>query len=461
MADGGIPAGPNMDEVLYERVIHDKPWMWISMMILVLAASLLMQVGCGPQDPQPTPPAPSLNEPNPTDHSPTPMPDAVPTPNIAATVEVQVAAAVAAFPTVAPVLTATPVPTPAPTPDLAATIAVQVAAAVAAIPTASPVPAVTPARPPAPTPDLAATIAVQVAATIAAITTATPAPTPTPIPLPTATPRPTPTPIPLPTATPRPTPTPIPLPTATPRPTPTPTPLPTAISTPTPTPTPVPIATPTPRPTGPVRFGPVDVDLAHNPENGQPERHLAGVYASKADVHATFTNPFAPTYTSPLVLHGFALGVTGQPEKEFLGVTLRLDWFRGFPTDPAVIRSHLDVFSYTDADGPGVLFASIFLDNDYADIRKGAGQANTLRVETSSDLGFVWVWLNDHRMSWDKDCASDDNCTALFVGTPLFTGDVAVTVGLSGNQWSPEYAATPGEREHAVTRVTDWTIIAP
>ena len=28
MADSGMPAGPNMDEVLYERVIHDKPWMW-------------------------------------------------------------------------------------------------------------------------------------------------------------------------------------------------------------------------------------------------------------------------------------------------------------------------------------------------------------------------------------------------------------------------------------------------
>jgi hypothetical protein len=28
MADSGMPAGPNMDEVIYERIIHDKPWMW-------------------------------------------------------------------------------------------------------------------------------------------------------------------------------------------------------------------------------------------------------------------------------------------------------------------------------------------------------------------------------------------------------------------------------------------------
>lgn len=28
MADSGMPAGPLMDEVLYERVIYDKPWMW-------------------------------------------------------------------------------------------------------------------------------------------------------------------------------------------------------------------------------------------------------------------------------------------------------------------------------------------------------------------------------------------------------------------------------------------------
>lgn len=28
MADSGMPAGPNMDEIIYERIIHDKPWMW-------------------------------------------------------------------------------------------------------------------------------------------------------------------------------------------------------------------------------------------------------------------------------------------------------------------------------------------------------------------------------------------------------------------------------------------------
>ena len=28
MADSGMPAGPDMDEVIFERIIHDKPWMW-------------------------------------------------------------------------------------------------------------------------------------------------------------------------------------------------------------------------------------------------------------------------------------------------------------------------------------------------------------------------------------------------------------------------------------------------
>ena len=47
MADNGMPAGPNMDEVLYERVIHDKPWMW------ALVNSEF----------QPTPPAPLQHRP--------------------------------------------------------------------------------------------------------------------------------------------------------------------------------------------------------------------------------------------------------------------------------------------------------------------------------------------------------------------------------------------------------------
>ena len=132
--------------------------------------------------------------------------------------------ATAALPTetLEPAATAAAPTTP---PDIEATVEARVAAALAAMPTPTPIPTPVP-----PTP--------------------TPTPTPTPMPTPTATPTPTPTPMPTPTptatpeptATPTPTPTATPEPTATPRPTATPTPIP-------PTPTPVPpTATPTPTP---------------------------------------------------------------------------------------------------------------------------------------------------------------------------------------------------------------------
>lgn len=123
--------------------------------------------------------------------------------------------------------TAPPAPAPlvaaTPTPDLQATVQAMVSAAL-------------PTDTPTPTPDVAATIAASVSATIAVQPTPLPRPTATatPVPTPTPTPRPNDTPTPIPTATPIPTPTPTPVPTATPRPTPTPR----------PTATPVPTATP-------------------------------------------------------------------------------------------------------------------------------------------------------------------------------------------------------------------------
>ena len=100
-----------------------------------------------------------------------------------------------------------PSPAPEPTPDIAATVQ---AAIQAALPT------------PAPTPDLDATVQARLEATIAAMPTAAPPPTPTATPRPTATPNPTATPTPAPTATPTPSPTQTPRPKATPTPVPTP-----------------------------------------------------------------------------------------------------------------------------------------------------------------------------------------------------------------------------------------------
>ena len=124
-----------------------------------------------------------------------------------------------AAPTPMPAVTPTPAPTPTPTPttvptatpDLPATVQAAIAAA---LPTATLTL----------TPDIDATVEARIAATLAAIPTPTPVPTATPTP--TVTPTPTPTPRPTATPTPRPTPTPkaTATPTPTPRPTVTPTP---------------------------------------------------------------------------------------------------------------------------------------------------------------------------------------------------------------------------------------------
>ena len=121
-------------------------------------------------------------------------------------------------------------PPPTATPDIPATVTVQVQDRLAAIPTATPAPTHTPY----PTPTKAPTAT--------PYPTGTPRPTytlyPTPTPLPTYTPLPTHTPYP--TATPRPTYTPYPTPTPEPTATPVPTPTPRPTATPWPTATPIP-----------------------------------------------------------------------------------------------------------------------------------------------------------------------------------------------------------------------------
>ncbi len=136
--------------------------------------------------------------------SPTPAPTT--TPNLEATVQAAVSAAL-------------PTETPTPLPDIDATVAAGIKATQSAEPTPTPTPP--------PTPDVDATVEARMAATVAA------RPTPTHTPMPTATPVPTPTPTetPTPTLVPTHTLTPTPTPTATPIPTPTPT----ATATPTPT----------------------------------------------------------------------------------------------------------------------------------------------------------------------------------------------------------------------------------
>ena len=89
--------------------------------------------------------------------TPTPAPAPTATPNLGATVQAAVSAAL---------LT----PTPTPTPNINATIAAGIAATNTAMPTPTPTPA--------PTPNINATVEARLSATIAAIPTATPAPTP-------------------------------------------------------------------------------------------------------------------------------------------------------------------------------------------------------------------------------------------------------------------------------------------
>ena len=132
---------------------------------LVLTLLLLLHLACEPE----------TNSAAPT-----------PTPDLEATVQAAVSAAL-------------PTPPPTPPPDINATVAAGVAATQAAAPTP------TPTSPP--TPDIEATVQARMAATIAAMPTATPTavPTATPTPVPTETPTPTPVPTPVPTATPTPT----------------------------------------------------------------------------------------------------------------------------------------------------------------------------------------------------------------------------------------------------------------
>ena len=158
--------------------------------LLTLCLSLLMAAACAGESPTATP-------------TPTTAPD------LEATVQAAVSAAL-------------PTETPTPMPDINATVAAGIEATQAAAPTPTSVPAATP--------DVDATVEARMAATIAAMPTptATPTHTPTPTASPTPTPIPTATPTPtqVPTATPRPTPR--PRPTSTPRPTATPTPNPAA-----------------------------------------------------------------------------------------------------------------------------------------------------------------------------------------------------------------------------------------
>lgn len=127
------------------------------------------------------------------------------------------------------------------------------------------------------TPNLDATVQAGIAATVAAFPTSTPRPSPTASPVP--------TPAPVPTQAPSPTPAPTAVPTSTPRPeviVVRPTPVPAPTSTPTPTPVPTPAGT----------FGPMNVELQHDPDNGTFERLAAGVSAADVVVTARFVNPY-------------------------------------------------------------------------------------------------------------------------------------------------------------------------
>ena len=269
---------------------------------------------------------------------------------------------------------------------------------------------------PTATPNLDATVEAGIAATIAAFPTAAPVPRPVPTALPIPTPAPTPTPIPAPTPTP----------------TATPTPRPTVVNTPTPTPTPAFTPTPTPRPTPVMTFGPSDVELSHDPDDGTFKSYATGVSVEDVVITANFVNPYSASE------HPFSFGifvrVPNDPNEKALACLIQSDgWIPGVPS--------YEVLEYDFASGRETIGTGIrggVNGPDWIDgvllMRQGEGEMNELKVTVSGRR--LTISVND----W-------------VVGEyfPIFitgAGDVVVATGVYEDS----------EQAGAVTRVVDLTV---
>ena len=269
---------------------------------------------------------------------------------------------------------------------------------------------------PTATPNLDATVEAGIAATIAAFPTAAPLPSPSPTALPIPTPAPTPTPIPAPTSTP----------------TPTPTPRPTAVNTPTPTPTPAFTPTPTPRPTPVMAFGPSDVELSHDPDDGTFKSYATGVSVEDVVITANFVNPYSASE------HPFSFGifvrVPNDPNEKAIACLFQSDgWTPGVPS--------FEFLEFGFASGwpmPGSGFRGPVNGPDWNEgialMRQGEGETNEFRVTVTGRR--LVVSVND----W-------------VVGefSPIFitgAGDVVVATGVYEDS----------EQAGAVTRILDLTV---
>ena len=269
---------------------------------------------------------------------------------------------------------------------------------------------------PTATPNLDATVEAGIAATIAAFPTTPPAPTPVPTALPTPTPAPTPTPTPAPT----PTPTAIP------------TPVPTVVNTPTPTPTPFFTPTPTPLPTPTTSFGPLNVDLSHDPDDESPEYYSTGVSVADVVITAQFVNPYAASE------HPFSFGifvrVPDDPTQKALACLIQSDgWIPGVPSYEVLEYDFASGWQTTGTGDRGGVNGPDWIDGVLL-MRQGEGEMNELKVTVSGRR--LTISVND----W-------------VVGEyfPIFitgAGDVVVATGVYEDS----------EQAGAVTRVLDLTV---
>lgn len=270
------------------------------------------------------------------------------------------------------------------------------------------------------TPNLDATVEAGIAATVAAFPTNTPRPSPTEVPIPTAAPVPTqaPTPPPAPPPTPAPTPTPVVV----------------IVATATPVPTSTPVPSPTPVPTPVMSFGPSNVDLAHDPDNGTFEYFSTGVSVADAVVTARFVNPYDASE------HPYSFGifvrVPDDPDGKAFGCVLHSDgWVTGIASYEFVEISPNSVLPAIGNDlgnrGPANVLerqeeGPLFL--------QGAGEINEIEVKV---VGLrLSLTVND----WVVGEVS-----------PIFitgAGDVVVATGVYGET----------EQEGAVTQVLDFMV---
>lgn len=226
--------------------------------------------------------------------------------------------------------------------------------------------ALLPTATPTATPNLDATIEARIAATVATLPTPPPRPSPT-VALP---PAPTPTP----TAAPTPAPTPVPPAT------PTPSPVVAATSTPVPAATRAATRTPTPVPTPIMSFGPRDVDLPHDPDNGAFEYYATGVDVADAVITARFVNPYSAS-DHPFS-YGIFVRVPDDPGGKGLACAIHSDgWVSGiasFECTELGLTSGLPAIGNDRGDrGPVNVLAR---PGDDPLMRQGEGEVNVIQV---------------------------------------------------------------------------------